>query len=265
MITIHDELLCYKGNFKSNHKIRKRTDDITKTGKKKGPENKLIPSNPEIGNSIEIITGTAGCAVGVKALRYCFKSLLDNHTDSHFTGRLMKLVTGIYHMDFEGTTSKKSISFSKQRKFFGMMIFHVRERNFEMSGHQLECSHTDSRDSATLLLNELRISNALIPNGATHYRVLNHLSIISDYTYSEINQTFEPLSLLNTLNNMVYSKYIPVGVLLTDEIVVSLPVNDDLPDNVSVIQCVGIEYYMKSGIDNFDQLRGGSVAVYEVF
>ena len=77
--------------------------------------------------------------------------------------------------------------------------------------------------------------------------------------------TFEPLSLLNTLNAMAYSKYTPVGVPLTEEIVVSLPVNDDLPDNVSVIQCVGIEYCIKSGIDKYIIMRGGSVMVYEVF
>jgi hypothetical protein len=131
--------------------------------------------------------------------------------------------------------------------------------------NQFNCSHTIFRDKATLSINELRISYAFIPNGATHYRVLNHLSIISDYTYSEINKTFEPLSLLNTLNAMAYSKYTPVGVPLTEEIVVSLPVNDDLPDNVSVIQCVGIEYCIKSGIDKYIIMRGGSVMVYEVF
>ena len=265
MITIHDELMRYKGNFKSNHKIRKCSDDVTKSEKKKRTENKLILCNPEIGNSIEIITGSVGCAVGVKALRYCFKSLLDNHTDSHFTGRLMKLVTGIYHMDHEGATGKKSIFFSKERYYLATVVFHIRERKAEMLFNQFECSHITLRDKATLSLNEFRISHAFIPNGATHYRVLNHLSIISDYTYSEINQTFEPLSLLNTLNAMAFSKYFPAGVNITDEVVVSLPVSDELSDNVSVIQCVGVEYYIKSGLDNYILMRGGGVMVYEVF
>jgi hypothetical protein len=228
MITIHDELMGYKGNFKSNHKIRKRLDDITKTGKKKETDNKLILCNPEIGSSTEIITGTVGCGVGVKALRYCFKNLLDDHTDAHFTGRLMKIVTEIYHRD-------------------------------------TECSHSDTRFQATLTMSELSIKPVYIPRSATHYRFLNHLSIISDYTYSEINQRFEPLSLLNTLNAVAYSKYIPVGVPLTDEIVVSLPVNDDLPVYVSVIQCVGIIYYTKSGLENLIIMRGSGVMVYEVF
>jgi hypothetical protein len=265
MITIHDELMGYKGNFKSNHKIRKRLDDITKTGKKKETDNKLILCNPEIGSSFEIITGTAGCGVGVKALRYCFKSLLDDHTDAHFTGRLMKIVTEIYHRDTEGATGKKSIFFSKERDYLTTLVFHIRERNVEMLSNQFICSHTTFRDKATLSLNELKISYAFIPNGATHYRILNHLSIISDYSYSEINKSFEPLSLLNILNVIAFSKYIPVGVPLTDDIVVSLPVNDDLPDCVSVIQCVGIEYCIKSGIDKYIIMRGGSVMVYEVF
>lgn len=265
MITIHDELMRYRGNFKSNHKIRKRPDEETKTVKKEDIESDISLSNPGTEDYPGIITGKIGCAVGVKALRYCFKSLLDDNTDSHFTGRLMKLVKGIYHMDREGATGKKSIFFSKEREYLATMVFHIRERNVEMLFNQFKCSHTTFRDKATLSLNELRISHSVIPNGATHYRILNHLSIISDYTYSEINLTFEPLSLLNTLNAMAYSKYIPVGVSLTDEIVVSLAVNDDMPDNVSVIQCVGIAYYIKSGLENFIIIRGGSVAVYDVF
>jgi hypothetical protein len=253
MITIHDELMRYKGNFKSNHKKRKNNDYDLSLRK---PETEDFPG---------IITGKIGCAVGVKALRCCFKSLLDDHTDAHFTGRLMKIVTEIYHRDLEGATNKKSIFFSKEKAFLANVVFHIRERNVEMFANQFECRHSDLRDKASLAMSGLRVSYALIPKGATHYRILNHLSIISDYVYSEINQRFEPLSQMNTMNAMAYSKYIPVGVPLTDEIVVSLAVNDDLPDNVSVIQCVGIEYCIKSGIDKYIIMKGGSVMVYEVF
>lgn len=265
MITIHDRLMRYKGNFKSNHKARKSLDGETKTVKKKNSDTKLMLSNPGIGNAIEIITGTAGCGTGVKALRHCFKSLLDKHTDAHFTGRLMQVVTEIYHRDLEGKTGKKSIYFSKEKPFLGTLFFHSSERLIDMILHQFDCCHTIARDQATLSLTELDIKFVYIPRGASHYRILHHLSIISDYTYSEINQRFEPVSLLNTLNAVAYSKYTPVGVPLTDEIVVSLPVNDNLPDTVSVIQCVGIEYYRKSGLENFMINRGGSVKVYEVF
>jgi hypothetical protein len=94
---------------------------------------------------------------------------------------------------------------------------------------------------------------------------LNHLSIISDYTYSEINKRFEPISKLNTLHAIAYTDYIPVGVYLTDEIVVSIPVTVALSDADSVIQCVGIEYFIKSGLENFIMVRGGSIMVVDVF
>jgi len=259
MITIHDELMRYKGNFKSNRKKRTRPDDKTVTQKEEKTENDLIS------DSSEIITGTVGSAVGVKALRHCFKSLLDDHTDAHFTGRLMKLVNGIYHMDREGATGKKSIFFSKERDYLATVVFHIRERNIGMLLHQFHISHSASRIKATLKLTELRIMWIHVPNGATHYRLLNHLSIISDYTYSEINHRFEPMSKLNTLHAIAYTDYIPVGVPLTDEIVVSLPVTEALSDIDSVIQCVGIEYFVKSGLENFILIRGGSVVVVDVF
>jgi len=265
MITIHDELMGYKGNFKSNHKKRTQPDDKTVTQKEKKTKNDLILSNPETGDSNEIITGTVGSAVGVKALRHCFPELLDEHTDSRFTGRLMKLVNGIYHMDQEGATGKKSILFSKERQYLATLVFHIRERNIEMILNQFYVSHSDSRIEAILKLTELKIMWVHVPNGATHYRLLNHLSIISDYTYSEINKRFEPISKLNTLHAIAYTDYIPVGVPLTDEITVSLPVTEALSDIDSVIQCVGIEYFVKSGLENFILIRGGSVVVVDVF
>jgi hypothetical protein len=68
MIIIHDELLQYKGNFKSNHKKRLHPDADLETEKNAD----LIIPGMEIYDSNEFITGKVGCAVGVKALRHGF-------------------------------------------------------------------------------------------------------------------------------------------------------------------------------------------------
>ena len=261
MITIHDELLQYKGNFKSNHNKRTHSDNGLKSEK----NDELTIPGMEINNSSEFITGKVGPAAGVKALRHGFINLTQGWTDSHFTGRLMKLVTKIYMMDKKGNTGKKSILFSNYKPYLATIRFNIRENLIQMLRDQFWASHSKSRDFATLNVKELMIKPMLIPNGSTHYRILHHLSIVSDYKYSEVNQRFEPFSINNTLNAFAFSEYIPVGTNPTDDIEVSLPVKGDLSESDTVIQCIGIMYYIKSGDKDYFVMRGGGLEVKEVF
>lgn len=254
MITIHDELLQYKGNFKSNNKKRLHPDADVDSEKMDA----LNGLNPEISGTNEIITGTVGSATGVKALRRSFTNLLEECTDSHFTGRLMKLVTKIYMMNKDGIPGKKSVLFSAYKPILGCIVLHIREKGFDMLHDQFVCSHSSSRVQATASVKELNIKSQLMPRGDTHYRILHHLSIISDYEYVEINHRFEPLSQKNALNAFAYSQYVPVGMPLTEEIMVSLPVIEDLSSNDSVIECLGILYYQCSGPVDYVVMRGAA-------
>jgi hypothetical protein len=131
--------------------------------------------------------------------------------------------------------------------------------------NQFTFLHPLERDEATLTLTALDIKMVYVPKGATHYRVQNHLSIVSDYSYSEVNRRYEPLSQLNTVNAHVYSEYTPVGTALTDDLVASFPVGTVPGDDDSVIQAVGIEFYLKSGATGYLPLKGSSMLVIDVF
>lgn len=262
MITIHDELLQYKGNFKCNQKKRKCPDTILKPEKNEA----LTIPGMYINEFNECITGKVGPAVGVKALRQGFINLTQEWTDSRFTGRLMKLVTKIYMMDKKGSAGKKSIFFSNYTQHLLENIrFNIRENNIEILRYQFLVSHSLSRVCAKLDVKELFINPMLITPSATHYRILHHLSIISDYKYSEVNHRFEPLSINNTLNAYAFSDYFPIGTNPTDDIMVTLPVKGDLSDSDSVIECIGIMYYIKSGEMDYLDMRGGGLEVMDVF
>ena len=121
------------------------------------------------------------------------------------------------------------------------------------------------RGEATLSLTDMTIKPILIPKGASHYRVQNHISIISDFTYVEANRRYEPLSQLNTLSAFAYSEYTPVGTALTDEIVATFPLGTTPGTDDSVIQCVGIEFYVKSGTNSYLPMQGSSIKVVDIF
>jgi len=130
---------------------------------------------------------------------------------------------------------------------------------------QFSWEHPINKASVLLSLTAFEIKDIMIPLGATHYRVQNHLSIISDYTYIEANRRYEPLSQLNALRAFAYSDYTPIGTPLTEEIDVAFPLGTLPGDDDSVIQCVGIEFYLKSGATSYKRMVGSSMFVVDVF
>jgi hypothetical protein len=64
---------------------------------------------------------------------------------------------------------------------------------------------------------------------------------------------------------ITYSDYIPVNTLLSAAIKTTFPEGTLLPESDTVMQSVGIEYYIKSGVDGYLRYSEGSMMVYDVF
>ena len=122
-----------------------------------------------------------GCTAGVKALRLCFQSLLDRHTDFRFTGRLMSLVAEILKRDFVLKQNRKSLFFSRAMPLLFTLEFDKRKSLISYIANQFYLSHSASRSSATIKVQGLSIKPIFVPGGATHFRILNYLSIVSDF------------------------------------------------------------------------------------
>ena len=67
------------------------------------------------------------------------------------------------------------------------------------------------------------------------------------------------------MNAITYSDYIPVNTPLSAAIKTSFPEGNLLTESDTVLQCVGIEYYIKSGADGYLRYSEGSMLVYDVF
>lgn len=192
-----------------------------------------------------------GCTAGVKALRLCFQSLLDRHTDYRFTGRLMKLVAEILRRDFVVKKNRKSLYFSRMMPLLCSIEFDKEKKMISMLRNQFHLSHADSRSSATVKAQRLSIKPEFYPRSATHFRILQHLSIVSDFVFSKADQRYKPLSHLNGISVMGYSDYIDSYTEKDIEIQVSFPEEVCPWENDTVIQCYGIEFYCLYGVDTY--------------
>jgi hypothetical protein len=218
------------------------------------------PKRDENGDPVRHYNGSA---TAVKGLRVGFQDLME-YTDSRFTGRLMKIATEIYNRDSEGERCKKSVYFSREKYLLKDIRFNIRVNLMEMLVYMFERLHSDDRTEATLVVNDFNIKSCLIPRGVTHYRILHHLSIISDFALSENHQCYEPLSKLSGMSAFAYAEYTPVGITLKDSIKVAFSPGTGLSEDDSVIQCVGIEFSEMSG-NTFLERNGSNVMVVDIY
>ena len=264
-MAIQTGAIKYRGSFKSIRNYMNLHDPNTYAGEKGGANRDLIMNNPAFARTRENMNEFKGCGIAVKAIRRGLLNLLPEQTDKLFTARLMAVVKEINHRDYEGIRGKRAIIFSGERPFLSTIVFNVLEDIADLLGYQFVVEHPITRADSKITLTGFNIKKVYVPKGATHYRVQNHVSIISDYTYDEANRRYEPLSQLNTKSAFAYSEYTPVGTALTDEIVAAFPLGTTPGDDDSVIQCVGVEFYQKSGLDTYLPLKGSSMKVIDVF
>src|ERR1035437_323237 len=189
----------YKGSFKSIRHWKNRKDTKIYAGEKGGANRDLILNNPAFARTRENMNEFGGCGVAVKAIRRGMLQLLPEHADTHFTGRLMKIIKMINLKDPEGKRGKRVIKISLNKTMLKSLNLHEKRKiDFELK-RCIKTTHHDSRTEATITINGFNPEPRLVHCNAQYYRVVNHVSIISDYAYTENERRYNPLSPQNRM------------------------------------------------------------------
>jgi hypothetical protein len=258
-------ILNYKGSFKSIRNYKTRKDSRILAGEKGGANRDLIMNNPTFARTRENMTEFKGCGVAVKAIRLGLDHLIPVYTDTRFTGRLVSIVKKINVMDPIGVHGKRAILFSNGRTLLKTLTLHEKRKIDHQLRRFITINHPRSRAEATIRVNGLNPNPTLVPANAQYYRVVNHLSIISDYAYSANSNEYEALSPLTGTSVFAYSDFTPVNTPLTVSLKAAFPEGTELTEADTVLQCVGIVYYIRSGADDYFAYTSGSMLVYDVF
>ena len=258
-------ILDYRGSFKSIRNYRNKKDPRTLAGEKGGANRELIMNNPAFERTRENMCEFKGCGEAVKAIRQGLNHLIPEHTDTRFTGRLVKIVKKINVKDPLGEHGSRSILFTIGKTILNTMTLHERRKIDHQLRRFITTSHPETRTEATIRVNGLTPNPLFVPTSAQYYRVVNHLSIISDYAYNTSNRKYEALNTLDTTSVFAYSDYIPVNTPLTIALKAAFPLGTVLSETATVLQCIGIVYYIKSGVDVYFAYTSGTMLVYDVF
>jgi hypothetical protein len=255
----------YTGSFKSIRNYKNRKDPTIYAGEKGGANRDLIMNNPAFERTRENMSEFKGCGTIVKAIRQGLLHLIPEHTDKSFTGRLVALVKQINLRDQEGTRGKRGVCFSRNKSILKTLTLHENRKIDHQLKRSITRSHSESRTEATITLNGLNPDSQFIPTRAQYFRVHNHLSVISDFEYSEELRKYNPLSKNDSMSAYAYSDYIPVNTPLTGSVRAAFPEGTTLAETDIVLQCVGIEFYTRLGTGKYLPFKAGSMMVFDVF
>ncbi len=233
-----------------------------------GPTADQIKNDPAFQRTRENMSEFAGCAMTGKSVRVGVASLMKSMADSQVTGRLTAIMKKINLEDGSEARGKRAILVSQAPQYLNGFEFN-RFTSFNGAFNApFTLTPSVDRDVSTLDVPVFNPSNYLnIPAGASHFRIINSISVISDFEYNDTTGSYEAKEeALNELDNVEYSDYLPIdSVTSALSLVATLPGTPTMTADASLINIVGVEFYQEVNSNYYVFAQGNAMKIVDIF
>lgn len=233
-----------------------------------GPSAEQIATDPAFKRTRENMNEFAGSATAGKSLRAGIAGLIKTNGDSQVAGRITAIMKKINLEDGSEVRGQRAVLVSQVPNYLAGFEFN----KFASFGGVFKGPYTltpdTSRLSSTLEVAPLNpLDRMNIPAGATHYRLLNVLTVLSDFAYNGTTRNYEPVdSTINELTNVAESPYTPVNAITPNlSLVSTLPGTPTLSANVSVVNIIAVEFYQEVNGSYYQFSQGNAMKVATIF
>ncbi len=227
-------LSFYQGNNK----------DLVKTAT--GPSKERIMTDPKYIRTRENLSEFGGSAHIGKAFRTGLSETINVMKGKYMAGR----VTGMFkRVCNNGSGIRGERTFEIVPNTFIFTGFNFNKSKILSSIFSPPYSYTANvgRNETVLLIPDFNISDYVYaPTGATHFRLANSTSILSNYLYSTTHKKYNPTDpTIDGLNIVQYSGYIPVsGMVGSTTTITSTIVGAPIMTlTAGLMGCIGIEFF----------------------
>jgi hypothetical protein len=243
-------LLKYSGTMGGvrHFKIKGLEGDFA--GMAGGPSAEQIKNDEAFIRTRENMSEFGGSASAAKSIRVALSQIIKKFADSRLTGRLTAIMKQINLEDTSEARGKRAIEVSAQPQYLIGLNFN---ENLSLSGifnAPYSLSNTVARDSSTFTIPTFKPANLIsAPAGATHFRLVNAIAVVSDWVYNLSTGKYDAVEpTLSELSDVQYSDYLDLNSVVPNTIITTtLPGSPILTSNVTVINCIGIEFYQQVG------------------
>lgn len=194
-----------------------------------------------------------------KSLRTAL-SAVKNFYDGSFHNRLMSIAARVTALT-DGVYGQRPVAFSRIKPILNGLQLNANRSLPSSLKTIIKSVPTPERNSSRLQLDfDVNVA-VLAPKGSTHFRLVHALAVTSDIVYEPALGGFIPVAHeVDGHNSHSYSDYIALTegtVSITLE--TTLPAVA-IPDNATVVEVVGIDFYLALG-GLYEPLRQGRAAM----
>jgi len=234
-----------------------------------GPTAEQIKTDPAFARTRENMSEFGGSAIAAKAVRVAFGELVQSVADSRITGRLTALMKKINKEDTTGIRGQRSILVSQYSEHLKGTEFNKNTTFGSVMFAPFSITPNVDRNSSDLVILPFKPKNSInVPIGATHFRIVNTIGVISDYVFDTETRQYEPVSeAINTKMDIVYSPFLDVDTNITTDTTITATLSGSpvVPADVSVLNVIGIEFYQEVNSEYYLFASGHAAKINSTF
>lgn len=233
-----------------------------------GPTAEQIATDPAFKRTRENMNEFGGSATAGKSLRTSIAGLIRNNGDSQVTGRITAVMKKINLEDGSEARGKRSILVTVAPQYLEGFEFNKFTSLNGAFNAPYTITPSAGRDSSTLDIPSFNpLDRMYVPAGATHFKIINAISVLSDFEYNTTTGIYEPKDgTTNGMTDVQDSGYLPVnassGAL---NIVSTLSGSPTISADVSVVNVLAVEFYQEVNSNFYLFAQGNAMKVAKIF
>lgn len=258
----------YVGTLGEVRHFKIKGNDGYFAGLKGGPSAEQIASDPAFVRTRENMNEFGGSAIAGKSFRTSIASLIRNNGDSQVTGRITAIMKRINLEDGSEARGQRAILVTVAPQYLEGFEFNKFASLNGVFNAPYTITPTAARDSSTLDIPSFNpLDRMYIPAGATHFKIINAIAVLSDFEYNSTTGVYEPKDgTTNGLTDVQDSGYLPVNAVTSAISVVStLPGSPTVSADVSVVNLLAVEFYQEVNSNYYLFSQGNAMKVAKIF
>jgi hypothetical protein len=259
-------LIKLKGNIGGISFYRSEGEDLAKTAN--GPSKDKILSDPAFVRTRENNTEFGASATAGKAMRLALVTAIQSMGDPRLASRLTKMFKEI-NLKGTGVRGQRPITLSANRTMLENIDFNGNISFSSVFNAPFSFTNNAARLQGTITIPAFSPASFIhAPSGATHFRLLEAIGVVSDYSFNATTQHYDATDpLLNTLGAINYSAVTALNSAapVNFSLVATLPGTPTMTATASVVQCVGIEFFQRVGANDYLLAQGNCMKSVKLF
>jgi hypothetical protein len=233
-----------------------------------GPSKDKIQNDNNFVRTRENNSEFGGSATAGKSLRLSLATSISTMGDKRITSRLTALFKDICSRS-TGTRGQRPITVSTNRTLLENLEFNDKQGFASVFNAPFTFTNNTGRTQGTITIAAFAPQTFIhAPTGATHFRLVASIGVLSDFVYNTSTQKFEATDpTLDKLGAVTYGTITALNSAtpVTFSLVVALGGTPTMTATSNVLQCLGIEFYQRVGTVDYLLAQSNCMKVVKVF